>query len=257
MTQLSADDYVRNIQNAQITIHTRIQVGDPNFWIPDEFLEELLNRKLVGLNVNYPIRTRSKIVKQAVCSALGYPVEKTFPKCQPRFTGQNFDTYNQQSSNLQIWNEEVSPQRRYVIIGINSQNVIFKVKVISGYELALLDTTGTITKKHQASFIPSPTANLELISSSDSFVSSCALLCELFFFFLSRFSKTSSFNSLFLFFRIFLNIRKSSISLSWLKAGKCNGRVKPLVTNVSNCLFVIFNSDSKFETISFRKNMNS
>jgi hypothetical protein len=168
MTQLSADDYVRNIQNAQITIHTRIQVGDPNFWIPDEFLEELLNRKLVGLNVNYPIRTRSKIVKQAVCSALGYPVEKTFPKCQPRFTGQNFDTYNQQSSNLQIWNEEVSPQRRYVIIGINSQNVIFKVKVISGYELALLDTTGTITKKHQASFIPSPTANLELISSSDS-----------------------------------------------------------------------------------------
>lgn len=168
MTLPSADDYVYNIQNAQITIHTPIHIGDPNYWIPDEFLEELLNRNLVGLNVNYPIRTRSKFVKQAVCRALGYPVEQTFPKYQPRFTGQNFDTYNQQSSNLQIWNEEISPQRRYVIIGINDQNFIFKVKVISGYELALLDTTGTITKKHQASFIPSLNANIELISSLDS-----------------------------------------------------------------------------------------
>lgn len=168
MTLPSADDYVRNIQDAQIKIHTPIEIGDPDLWIPDEFLEELLNKNLVGLDVNYPIRTRSKVVKQAVCKALGYPIEKTFPKYQPRFTGQNFDTYNQQSSNLQVWNEEIAPQRRYVIIGINSQNLIFKVKVISGYELALLDTTSTITKKHQASFIPSPTANLELISSLDS-----------------------------------------------------------------------------------------
>lgn len=92
----SAYDYVRNIKNAQLTIHDPIQVGDPNLWIPDEFLEELLNNKLMGLNVNYPIRTRSKVVKQAVCDALGYPIEQKFPKYQPRFTGQNFDTYNQQ-----------------------------------------------------------------------------------------------------------------------------------------------------------------
>lgn len=178
MTLPSAYDYVRNIKNAQLTIHDPIQVGDPNLWIPDEFLEELLNNKLMGLNVNYPIRTRSKVVKQAVCDALGYPIEQKFPKYQPRFTGQNFDTYNQQSYNLQIWNEEVSPQRRYVIIGINSQNIIFKVKVISGYELALLDTTGTITKKHQASFIPSPTVNRELVSLSDSVLLNPYLSCS-------------------------------------------------------------------------------
>jgi hypothetical protein len=169
MSQLSADDYVRNIQNERITIHTPIEVGDPNLWIPDELLEAHLNTHLVGLNVaQYANRTRSKVIKQAICSALGYPIETSFPrKYKPRFTGQNFDTYSQKAPNLQVWNDTVSPHRRYVITGINDQGVIYNVKVINGSELATLDKTGTITKKHQASFVPSPTASLELISRSD------------------------------------------------------------------------------------------
>lgn len=163
----TAADYVYTIRNAGITIHDAIQIGDPDLWIPDEFLEDLLNSNLVGLDVSpYAIRTRSKVVKQAICAILGYPIEQTFPKYKPRFTGQNFDTYNQQSNNLQIWNEEVSPQRRYVIIGINNAGFIYKVRVINGSELAELDTTGTITSKYQARFTPSIHIN-ELISASD------------------------------------------------------------------------------------------
>ena len=52
MTLLSADEYVRNIQNAGITIHTPITIGDPELWIPDEILEQLLNEKLCGFDVS-------------------------------------------------------------------------------------------------------------------------------------------------------------------------------------------------------------
>ena len=166
MTLKTANDYVRNIQNANITIHTPIVIGDPDLWIPDEILERLLNDKLYGFDVSaYAVKSRSKVVKQKVCEILGYPIERTFPKVQPRFTGQNFDTYNQKSRNLQIWNEEVSAERRYVIIGINEKDIIYKVKVINGEELAKLDTTGKITTKYQAKFVPNQT--LELISPTD------------------------------------------------------------------------------------------
>jgi len=166
MTIKTADEYIHNIQNAGITIHTPIAIGDPNLWIPDEVLETILNEKLYGFDVSaYAVKSRSKIIKQKVCEFLGYPVEQKFPKFQPRFTGQNFDTYNQKSRNLQIWNEEVSAERRYVIIGINAEDIIYKVKVINGEELAKLDTTGKITTKYQAKFVPNRT--LELISKSD------------------------------------------------------------------------------------------
>ena len=166
MTLLSADEYVRNIQNAGITIHTPITIGHPELWIPDEILEQILNEKLCGFDVSaYAVKSRSKVVKQQVCEILGYPIEKTFPKVQPRFTGQNFDTYNQKSRNLQIWNEEISAERRYVIIGIDTNDIIYKVKVINGEELSILDTTGKITTKYQARFTPNEP--LELISPLD------------------------------------------------------------------------------------------
>jgi len=159
-------DYVSNIRNSNKTIHDPITIDDPNLWIPDEILEKLLNDQLNGFDVSaYTVKSRSKIVKQKVCEILGYPVEQTFPKVQPRFTGQNFDTYNQKSRNLQIWNEEVSAERRYVIIGIDENNIIYKVKVINGEELAKLDTTGKITTKYQARFVPNQT--LELVSKTD------------------------------------------------------------------------------------------
>ena len=71
---ISADSYVDNIRESGLNIHNPITIGDPNLWIPDEHLEHLLNKNLCGRNVEYPIRTRSKIVKQWICEALGYPI---------------------------------------------------------------------------------------------------------------------------------------------------------------------------------------
>jgi hypothetical protein len=117
-------------------------------------LEDLLDRKLRGLNLaGLPLRTRSKIVKENVCEALGYPVPTTFTKTQPRFLGQNFDTYIQKSNNLQIWNEEISISRRYVLIRVSEDNVVVSVKVVTGSVLEKLDTTGTLTQKYQARLV--------------------------------------------------------------------------------------------------------
>jgi hypothetical protein len=113
-----------------------------------------------------PIRTRSKIVKERICQVLGYPVPKSFQKTQPRFSGQDFDTYVQKSNNLQIWNEELSPTRRYVLIRVSEDNIISKVRVVTGQALALLDTTGTLTSKYQARCIPGETST-ELITPTD------------------------------------------------------------------------------------------
>src|SRR5207302_9984054 len=101
-----------------------------------------------------PLRTRSKVVKSAVCKILGYPIPAYFQKTQPRFPGQAFDTYVQKSNNLQVWNEELAPSRRYVLIRCLPDDLIGKVKVVTGDTLALLDTTGTLTQKYQASIVP-------------------------------------------------------------------------------------------------------
>src|ERR1019366_2849728 len=115
----------------------------------------LLNRGLAGLSLaRLPLRTRTKVVKTQVCRALGYPVPSSFRKTQPRFPGQFFDTYVQKSNNLQVWNEELSPTRRYVLIRLSSADVVTKVKVVTGDTLAKLDTTGTLTQKYQARCIP-------------------------------------------------------------------------------------------------------
>ncbi len=137
---------------SKITIYDSLEIDDSKF-LTDEELHFLLKLQLVGISTKgLPNRTRSKVVKSAVCSALGYDVPKSFKKCQPRFLGQNFDTYVQKSNNLQIWNEEVSATRRYVLIQVSQADAIVKVKVISGQELAKLDTTGTLTRKYQAKF---------------------------------------------------------------------------------------------------------
>lgn len=161
-----ANKYLENIRSSSKTIYDNITIGDPDFWIPDEHLEYLLNEGLRGRDVEFPIRTRSKLIKQWICEALGYPVERSFKKCQPRFTGQNLDVYGQQSNNVQIWNEDISPQRRYAIVGIDQNHIIHKVKVVNGTELAILDNTGTLTRKFQA-WLGNPNGSCELVSSSD------------------------------------------------------------------------------------------
>lgn len=143
--------YIQSISKSGLTIYDPIEVGDPNFWLPSKELEITLNAALHGICLNgLPLRTRSKVVKQKICKALGYPIPATFEKTQPRFPGQCFDTYIQKSNNLQIWNEELTPTRRYVLIKVNDKDCIEVVRVVTGDTLVVLDTTGTLTQKYQA-----------------------------------------------------------------------------------------------------------
>jgi hypothetical protein len=140
---------VRAIRSSGLSIYDELGPSHKLF-LSDSALEKLLNAALRGLNLNYPIRTRSKILKSRVCEVLGYPVPKSFRRTKPRFLGQDFDTYVQKSDNLQIWNEEVSPRRRYVLIRVNEQQIVTRVKVVNGETVARFDRTGTLTQKYQA-----------------------------------------------------------------------------------------------------------
>ncbi len=167
MKTKTAQSYKKAIHAWGADIYTPISIGDPEYWIPPQHLESLLNIGMIGLNLSgLPLRTRSKVVKSAVCEALGYPVPKSFKKTQPRFFGQQLDIYTQKSLNLQVWNEELTPTRRYAIIQVSTEDVILKVKVVSGQELAQLDTTGTLTTKYQARLDVGATS-LELVSTHD------------------------------------------------------------------------------------------
>lgn len=160
-------DYVSAIAASGLTIYDPIEVGDPDLWIPTPELEAILDEALRGISLaGLALRTRSKVVKESVCRALGYPIPTSFKKTQPRFVGQMFDTYAQKANNLQVWNEELSPTRRYVILRVNGEDNISSVKVVNGEELALLDTTGTLTQKYQARLVPGA-ATEELIADVD------------------------------------------------------------------------------------------
>lgn len=159
--------FVDAIRETGLSIYDPIEEGDPKLWIPTPELEELLSKSLEGFSLaGLPLRTRSKVVKEQVCKALGYRVPRSFKKTQPRFPGQQFDTYAQKSLNLQIWNEGLSATRRYVIIGVDEDDCISKVKVVNGEELAKLDTTGTLTQKYQARLVASD-QECELIVGQD------------------------------------------------------------------------------------------
>lgn len=140
---------VNAIKKSGLTIYDYLE-NHPELYIETQQLEKILKKNLAGLNLDFPLRTRSKVLKSAVCEALGYPVPSSFQKTKPRFLGQNFDTYIQKADNLQIWNEEITPSRRYVIIRVNAQNKVSGVKVITGELLTTFDRTGTLTQKFQA-----------------------------------------------------------------------------------------------------------
>lgn len=160
-------DYAQAIASSGLSIYDKIEIGDPNLWIPTPELEQILDTCLRGISLaGLPLRTRSKVVKEHVCQALGYPVPKSFQKTQPRFVGQMFDTYAQKANNLQVWNEELSPTRRYVILRVDEADQIARVKVVNGEELAQLDTTGKLTQKYQARLIPGD-SHYELVSTED------------------------------------------------------------------------------------------
>lgn len=141
---------VERIVESGLSIYEQIEIGG-DLWIPSDLLEILLQAELAGHRFEAAaLRTRSKLAKERVCQALGYPVPKSFKKTRPRFLGQNFDTYVQGANNLQIWNEELSPSRRYVLIRPDSEGVVQRVRVVSGTDLAPLDGTGKLTRKFQA-----------------------------------------------------------------------------------------------------------
>ena len=147
----AASDFKKRIRESGLSIYDEITVGDPQLWMTSSELQFLLTRGLTGTSLkDLPLRTRSKVVKKLVCQSLGYPVPQSFRKTKPRFPGQCFDTYVQKSNNLQIWNEELFPTRRYVLIRISKKNVITTVRVVDGETLSLLDSTGTLTQKYQA-----------------------------------------------------------------------------------------------------------
>lgn len=185
MTEPPSDPsrFVRAISQSGLTIYDAIDIGDPDLWVPTPELQALLDQGLRGTSLaDLPLRTRSKIVKQHVCRILGYPVPGSFKKTQPRFPGQFFDTYVQKSNNIQVWNEELAPTRRYVIIRVSDADLITCVRVVTGDMLARLDTTGTLTQKYQARCIPGD-HDAELIASSDTdllrpFVSSTVVLAN-------------------------------------------------------------------------------
>jgi hypothetical protein len=159
--------YVKAIKQKGISIYDPIEIGDPKLWIPTPELEVILNRSLVGIKLTgLALRTRSKIVKEHICQALGYPVPSSFQKTHPRFPGQLLDTYIQKSNNIQIWNEELVPSRRYAIIRVNADDIIVKIKIVTGVTLARLDTTGTLTQKYQARLITGAKST-ELITAED------------------------------------------------------------------------------------------
>jgi len=160
-------NYVKNIRSAGITIYDRIEIGDTALWIPTPELERILDDGLRGISLaGLPPRTRSKRAKEHVCRVLGYPIPTSFSKTKPRFPGQQFDTYVQKSNNLQVWNDELSPTRRYVLIRPSPEGIVTKVKVVTGDALARLDKTGTLTQKYQARCDPR-TEKAELIASED------------------------------------------------------------------------------------------
>ncbi|MBC7872081.1 MAG: restriction endonuclease [Chitinophagaceae bacterium] len=167
---LDPTQFVSAIRQSGLSIYEPIEIGHPNLWIPTPELQTLLDDGLRGISLSgLALRTRSKVVKEGICRVLGYPVPRSFKKCQPRFMGQMFDIYTQKSNNLQVWNEKLSAIRRYVLIRISDSDIITRVKVVTGDTLALLDTTGTLTQKYQARCIPNSEAS-ELITPIDTSV---------------------------------------------------------------------------------------
>lgn len=142
----------KRIARSGLTIYDPIEIGG-DLWIPSDLLEVLLQSELAGHRFEaVALRTRSKLAKSEVCRVIGYHIPKSFRKTKPlaRFPGQNLDTYVQAADNLQIWNAEISPARRYVLIRPDAEGIIRRVRVVTGAELAPLDRTGKLTRKFQA-----------------------------------------------------------------------------------------------------------
>lgn len=113
-------------------------------------LEDFLSEALTGMDVSgMPLKTRSKFVRDAVISSLGYATPKSYRK-GVIFAAQNADIYVQKANNLQIWNEKIEPSRRYLVVVLAQNDTVAGVRAFTGKTLATWSRTGTLTAKYQA-----------------------------------------------------------------------------------------------------------
>lgn len=162
----SAHRRADSIRTHGLDIYADVDALQPAVFFPDRELEAYLNYALRGQVLGGPIRTRSKLAKQLVAGALGYGTPSSFKRTKPRFPGQDLDVHVQQDNNLQIWNQEVSPERRYVLIRPDANDVVQRVRVVRGQQVAKWDQTGTLTSKFQAKRTAGRTGSA-LVSESD------------------------------------------------------------------------------------------
>lgn len=135
--------------------------------LTDVELEALFLERLVGAGgFDLPGRTRSKHAKSLVCEIMGYPVPKTFKKTRPRLPAQDLDIFVQRSDNVQVWNEEIEPARRYLLIRPDAAGVVSSVRVVRGQVLLDLDKTGALTHKEQAR-IAAQASEFEIVTLRD------------------------------------------------------------------------------------------
>lgn len=147
-----ATEQAKRIAASGLTIYDAVEIGG-DLWMPSDHLEALLQTELAGHKFEaVALRTRSKLAKSEVCGALGYPIPKAFRKMKPvaRFPGQNLEIVVQAANTMAIYNAEISPTRRFVLIRPDENGVIQRVRVVSGADIALLDRTGKLTRKFQA-----------------------------------------------------------------------------------------------------------
>jgi hypothetical protein len=150
------------------TIYDEASLRKGSLYMPTDVLSTELATALIGVNLSgLELSTRSKIVKSRICEALAYPIPKSFRKTQPRFTAQDFDIYIQKSMNVQIYNEGVDYNRRYVFIHVDADDIITHVKIINGDQLANLDRTGKLTAKYKARLVSFGAS--QLLSNSDTY----------------------------------------------------------------------------------------
>lgn len=148
---VSPAQYRDAIRSSGYSIYDTIDQADPQLWLPTEIVESLLNERLFGMDVgNLPNRTKSKLVKAAVCEALGYPIPRKFVRVKPRFPGQMLDVHVQKGKNLQMYNNDVpTAVHRYALIEQQPNGLLGRVRVVDRADLQR-GATGTVTYKYQA-----------------------------------------------------------------------------------------------------------
>lgn len=168
-------------------IYTKLDENSDN-WIDDKDLLEKIKEGFTNFSTGkVAVRTRKKLFKEKICQILGYDIPKTFTKTKPMFPMLNFDLYIQESNNLQIWNEKIDFDRRYIIVNVNDIGEVKKIRILDGKTLSVFDTTGKLTTKLQAilniksitttQYSENDTLNLQTLIKSNSLNENC-LPCD-------------------------------------------------------------------------------